>query len=76
MGIYSLLKIATKVDVKPILNSSKVVKDFVIHLENKQDGRKWGKTKVQCRLVKEIDIRKTGNDGVWGVNASSFKHLK
>jgi len=76
MGIYSLLKMSTKVDIKPIINSSSVVKDFVLHLENKQEGKKVQKTKVQCRLVKELEVRKTGKDGDWGVNANSFKHIK
>ena len=76
MGIYSLLKISTSINIKAIASSNKTSKDFVLHLKNKQEGKKVEKTKIQCRLVKEIEVRKTSEDGVWGVNASSFKHLK
>lgn len=76
MGINHLLRISTKITIKAVPKSNDIVKDFVLHLENKQEGQKAKKTKVQCRLVKEIGVRKTSKDGVWGVNASSFRHLK
>ena len=74
MGIDQLLKMADSYHIKSIPSSNKVMKDFIIHLF-KQDGKDLKKTKLQCRLVKEVDIRKTGEDGVWGVNSSSFKHI-
>lgn len=76
MGINQLLKMADRYEIKAIPNSNKVMKDFVIHLF-KQDTKELKKTKLQCRLVKEIEVRKTGESGVWGwgVNSSSFKHV-
>jgi len=73
MGINQLLKVSTNIKLKAITGSNKVMKDFVIIFENKD---KKTKTKLQCRLIKQSGIRQAREDGVWGVNSTSFRHLK
>jgi len=75
MGIHHLLKQADKYEIRAIPGSNEIMKDFVIHLF-KKEGNDSKKTEIQCRLIKEVDVRKTGKDGEWGVNSSSFRHLK
>jgi len=75
VGLNQLLKVCNVVKVKEIPTSNNVAKDFIIHL-TKTDGKTTEKARVQCRLIKEVDIRKTGESGTWGVKINSFKYIK
>jgi len=73
-GLYFVLKKAKsfKVDVKT--SSNKVMKDVIVTLDL-IDGLEEDNFKFQLRCVKESDIRKTSEDGRWGININSFKQI-
>lgn len=71
-GLHSILKQSSKITVKEKYSTNLITKDCLITMKFPNNKP----AKIQCRLVKEIDVRKTGEDGIWGVNASSFKYIK
>ena len=76
MGILGLFKRYGKVEVKEKIGTNKLMRDFIITLSNGRHSSIPKTTKLQCRLIKEDKIRETSIDGIWGVNISSFKHVK
>ena len=70
-GLHSVLKQAKSWSTKEKINTNPVMKDCII----KMIGINGKTVKMQCRLIKEVTPMKTGEDGEWGVNASSFKFL-
>ncbi len=69
-GLYSILKRCDKITIKEKFSTVPFIKDCII-----TGTSKIGKVKIQCKLIKEITVRKPDKNGVWGVNASSFTYL-
>ena len=74
-GLYFVLKKAKsfKLDVKT--SSNKVTKDVIVTLDLIEGWVEETEIKFQLRCVKESDIRKTSEDGRWGININSFKQI-
>ena len=75
IALSQLLKMCSNEKVKEIPTSNKLMKDFTIDVFKTTDGN-IQKASIQCRLVKESDVRKADENGKWGVNISSFRYLK
>ena len=76
MGILYRLKNSEGHTIKEKVNTNQVMKDLVIKFKNVEFADKGKKDiKIECRMIKEIGVRKTSVEGTWGVNASSFKQI-
>lgn len=70
-GVCMLLKEAKVVSVKEKYSTAPFIKDVTIKVLIEKT-----KFTYSIRLVKESDVRKPSEDGVWGINITSFKSLK
>lgn len=77
-GLYSLIQQTKSFTVKEKVSTNEVMKDVKIKLVlNEQVSKATGfkQRELICRLVKESSLRHTDIDGIWGINASSFKFI-
>lgn len=66
-GLHSLVTNCKTIEFTEKVNTNKLVADFKVTFKSSQ------KAVMTCRLIKESGLRKPHEDGVWGVNVSSFK---
>lgn len=69
-GIHSLLTNTKEFKIKEKFTTNKIKKDFIVTFIGQSQ------VKMGCRMIKEVDTRKTGKNGTWGLVINSFKVLK
>lgn len=73
MGMHQLIKRCEILSIKEKVSTNKVMKDCTIKLKSKENEKV---IKYSCRCVKETELRKTSEEGTWGINVNSFRYLK
>ena len=69
-GLYSMFIQTEEYNINVPYNSNKVMRDAYIKVKYNNSLHIF-----RCRLIKEIGVRKTGEEGQWGININSFRNI-
>lgn len=71
-NLYQILQDALSITVKLKISTNAIMKDCIIHITRREDVP----LDIQVRVIKESEPGHASLEGIWGINANSFKFLK